>query len=177
MNDVASFLDKHKAEIEQLPESVPEEQEADNSVINVVILGANETHLRIGHLGRKFSIQRDKIVAINDAPENMPNPFGRGRPAQLIVPQTASLQHEQSISVSELEVGQPFAAARPTTLLPSAEVFSSNELVWRQTNGVHPNNLHPFVTASTSYSRTSTISNGVAGLDDSQGDDIGFLDD
>lgn len=190
MSDLDSFLTKHQSDFKSTTgRSKPS---SDNVLLTVVVFGSDSHTLHIGHLGREFSISREAIIDITDAPENTPNLFGRGRPAEIVVAKDAVLYQEVRIPVSELERGMPFVAARPTTMVPATcEPYSTNELAWRQAHGIQPCNVTPFVTASTSYSATATLTSSTtnsqgyaddtrsddSGFDDSQGDDVGFLDD
>lgn len=183
MNNVTTYLEKHKTEIKKTSLAGSREHDNDTMHLSIVILSTSGNELVIGHLGRKFLMRQDDIIQIVDAPDNTPNLFGYGRPAQIVIKKTATLVYQQSVSVAEIGSGQPFALARPTMEpICSSELYSPNEVAWRQANRIPPVNLAPFATASTSYSQTSTLTNTQgrqddSGFDDSQGDDVGVLDD
>jgi hypothetical protein len=176
MSDVASYLSKHKSDIKKTIPSGPKGLDNDNTLLTIVILSATDTHILIGHLGRKFSLRQDDIVEITDAPENVPNMFGYGRTARVVVRKTATLMYEQSVAVADLELGQPFAMARPTTVpIVYPEPYTPNEAAWRQINQVPASNYSPFVTACNPNSPTASSTNcqyafDDSGFDDGQGD-------
>lgn len=128
VDDIALYLAKNKGSFKSdSPVEVREDPTARTAALTVVVLSSGENQIVIGHLGREFIVRDEDVFGITDAPENAFNYFARGRPALITLRREATLVQREIISVSALELGQPFAVASRTTASATLHIISNIE--------------------------------------------------
>jgi hypothetical protein len=105
------------------------------TVLSVIFLGADAQAVSFGHYGARFAVSPNDVLDISETSEAIPNPFGRGQAARLLLRPGAILRRIESIPASSLMSGLPYAIARPSLVeFSDSPMYSPAEETWIQTN-------------------------------------------
>ena len=124
-----------------------------------ILVSAGDDIVTFAHLGHRFDVQPDDVVAVESSSAAVPNPFGRGATAALTLKLTARLRPHGAVLAKSLSEGVPFAIERPSEIPDNSYPHhTAAELAWLAANGIATSDSAVLSSTSGTYCGHNTTS-------------------